>query len=121
MKSFHRKSLKNGLYKSFVGLSIMVMSVAANAQLSQWGENIAGEGGKFLLLGQFLFGIIGFFTFVFGGLEYKKQKSGQKDYGLAYTLFAIGIFLGIAAPMYIQSIKSVTNEDVEIRSEFDDF
>lgn len=107
--------------KCSLGLAFVLLSLGANAQLSQWGENIAGEGGKFLLLGQFIFGIIGFFIFVFGGFEYKKQKAGQKDYGFAYTLFAIGLFLGIAAPAYIQSIKSVTNEDTEIRSEFDGF
>lgn len=107
--------------KIFLGLFFLAVSLSANAQLSSWGENVAGEGGKFLLIGQFLFGIVGFFIFVFGGFEYKKQKAGQKDYGFAYTLFAVGLFLGIAAPAYIESIKSVTDEDVEIQSEFDGF
>lgn len=103
------------------GVLLLAWSLAANAQLSKWFANVADESGRALLFGQFICGVLGFFIFVFGIMEYKKQKAGQKDYGYAYGLFLVGVLLGIAAPAYIESIKSVTGEDVEIRSEFEGF
>lgn len=115
-----------GLYfksvmKMTAGLICLLFAVSANAQLSEWGANIATEFGKGLLIAQFVCGVLGFFIFVGGLFEYNRQKKGQKEYGVAYTMFFIGILLGIAAPLYLQSIKSVTDEDTEIQSEFDGF
>jgi len=109
------------LAKMVIGLALISFSFSANAQLSTWFGNVAGETGKFLLAAQFIVGVIGFLFFIYSLFEYNKQKKGQKDYTVAYSLFIVGLLLGVAAPFYLQSIKSVTNEDVEIQEEFDGF
>lgn len=109
------------LSKVFLSVFFFALSMESNAQLSKYMKNIAGEAGNTVLFIQFIAGCVGFICFVWAFFEYKKQKASSKDYGFAHVLLAVGVALGIATPLYLETTKSVTSEDATMKTDFDAF
>lgn len=105
-----------------LSIYLMSLSVSSHAKISDWVKNLGSEITEILPVVQLAFGFVGFVIFVLSFMEYKKQQKGQKEYGLAWTGWLVGIALGVAVPVYLESIKSVTDEDnIEFKTEADDW
>lgn len=104
-------------------LLIAVFSSSAHAiKLSEmFIDNTTGEASAFMLALIFLVALAGVYFFIMAGFEWKKQKQSgpQAEWGKFVGQLVLGVFLGIAVPVYLATIDSVSGQEVELNTSFD--
>jgi hypothetical protein len=106
-------------FKLLLVLSMFVPALA-HAKLSEIFGNIAVEAGsitQYLLYFLSLGGLVGF---VWAFVKFRKAKDENRDTGPAMVSMLVCVVLGIGSFLYAAAAESVTDEEYEVKTEYND-